>query len=274
MARAVLAIVFGASGDDAERAADDARVLLDVVQSPVRRKLLAFRYRRRRERLYDFIARQWRTVDPAALALLSLAKRHAPDGEREELLQQVPHWLFTFTSSGTDLLTRALALICARSHVRRQVQAEVSAAGALDGVASIERLDYLQACLLEAGRLFPPATRTFHATADARGRSRDVVHYFPLLQRHDALGPTVHHFVPERWFEETLDAPAAASNLFLRGPRACPGSDLILFVCRAAIARQVGELQLTGDDPVLSRDPLPVSFPERRARFHASEVTR
>jgi hypothetical protein len=67
-----------------------------------------------------------------------------------------------------------------------------------------------------------------------------------------------------------LDAPAAASNLFLRGPRACPGMDLILFVCKAAAARQLGELGLIARQELLTRDPLPVSFPKLDEPFSAS----
>jgi hypothetical protein len=108
----------------------------------------------------------------------------------------------------------------------------------------------------------------------------EVVHWFPLLQRDDALGAAVHDFRPDRWLGEELDPAAAASNLFLRGPRVCPGKDLILFVCKAAIARQVGELGLGG--PLnggsrasrLAHDPLPVSFPEGEAQFTASEASR
>lgn len=274
LARAMVGIVFGEAHGEDVAAAEDARVLLDVVQSPLKRKLLGFHYRRRRDRLYAFIERRWQRADAEDGALLSLARRLAPDGPTPELLQQVPHWMFTFTASGTDLLVRTLALIAARPGVRRRVVEEVAAAGPPDDAASVERLDFVQACLLEAGRLFPPATRTFHRASADGGKTRDAVHYFPLLQRDDALGPTVHHFLPERWRQDVLDAPASASNLFLRGPRACPGRDLILFVCRSAIARLIGELQLTAPESVLSRDPLPVSFPERSARFTTAQVTR
>ena len=135
----------------------------------------------------------------------------------------------------------------------------------------IARMSYLEACILEAGRLFPPVTKTFHQRRSTDGtRGREYAHYFPLLQRDDSLGPSVHDFRPERRLEPTLDAPAAASNLFLRGPRACPGMDLILFVCKAAIARQVAELGVSARQERLARDPLPVSFPKVSRRFNTS----
>ena len=272
MARAMAGIVLGGDPDEAARMADDVGTLFDVVQSPVRRILLGRLYRGRRRRLYDALARHWEAAGPDDPTLLGSARRHAPELGRRTLLEQVPHWMFTFTRSGTDLLTRTLALVGSRQDARRRMGEECAAAGGLERAEAVEGLAFTRACVLETGRLFPPVTRTFHHAVAAGGR--EVVHWFPLLQRDDALGDSVHAFRPERWLAPTQDAAAAASNLFLRGPRACPGSDLILFVCTAAVARQIGELGITGGGPRLSRDPLPVSFPTGEARFAAPEASR
>jgi hypothetical protein len=270
MARAMAGIVLGGDPTEAVRMADDVGALFDVVQSPVRRLLLGWRYRGRRQRLYEALARRWEAAAPDDPDVLGTARRHAPDLARRTLLEQVPHWMFTFTRSGTDLLTRTLAMTTTRSDVRRRVAEECAAAGAADRAETVERLAFTRACVLETGRLFPPVTRTFHHGVAEGGR--EVVHWFPLLQRSEALGASVHDFRPERWLADAPDAAAAASNLFLRGPRACPGSDLILFVCTAAVARQVGEIGITGRGSRLSRDPLPISFPEGEARFAAPKA--
>ena len=273
MGQAMVGIVLGNDPAEPGDPAEDVRILFDVVQSPLRRKALGFRYHPRRQRLYARLARAW---DAAAaqerLTLVALARSLAPDLPRQQLLEQVPHWMFTFTGSGTDLLTRSLALITARPAVRERVRAEIAAAGPPARGDSVSRMPYLDACINETGRLFPPVTRTFHRPpAQAASSAADVVHFFLLLQRDDALGPTVHSFRPERWLSPALDEPAAASNLFLRGPRACPGKDLILFVCRAAISRQL-ELGVAAHGSRLARDPLPITFPGREARFTASEA--
>lgn len=268
MGRAMVGIVLGQNTNGDSDPAEDVRVLFDVVQSPLRRRLLGFLYRRRRERLYGLLRRRWEGSNEGDLTLLALAKRLAPAVDRDALLQQVPHWMFTFTGSGTDLLTRTLTLVACRPGVHRRVHEELAEAGPSSRAETVERLTYLNACLLETGRLFPPVTRTFHRPgAAAGGENKEIVHYFPLLQRDDGLGPTVHDFRPERWLATQPDPAAAASNLFLRGPRACPGMNLILFVCTAAIARLLGEHKITVRSERLSRDPLPVSFPEREARF-------
>jgi cytochrome P450 len=236
----------------------------------VRRLLLGWRYAARRRRLYEALARRWEATTPQHPTVLGAARGHAPELDRRTLLEQIPHWMFTFTRSGTDLLTRSLALASSRAEARERIREECAAAGPLDRAETVGRLDFTRACILETGRLFPPVTRTFHHGVAEGGR--EVVHWFPLLQRDDALGASVQSFRPERWLADPPDAAAEASNLFLRGPRACPGSDLILFVCMAALARQIGELGITGGGTRLARDPLPVSFPADEARFMAPEA--
>ena len=277
MGRAMVKIVLGDVNPHLDPARD-VTALLAVVQSPLKRKLLGFAYQARRERLYDLIARKWEYLAESSegareQTLLAIAAHASCAADRTTLLQQVPHWMFTFTGSGTALLTRALCLICSRPDVHARALREIHTVCGPRSFASlrttdIEKLEYLNACILEAGRLFPPVTKTFHERRSSLGvTGREYAHYFPLLQRDDSLGATVHQFRPQRWLEPTLDAAASASNLFLRGPRACPGMDLILFVCKTAIARQLAELGVLARQERLTRDPLPVSFPTVSGRF-------
>lgn len=269
MGRAMAHIVLGDSAAIAPEIADDVTELFGVVQSPVKRKLLGWRYTGKRDHLYAVLGRAWEGARPDDESLIALAKRVAPAHlDRETMLQQVPHWMFTFTGSGTDLLVRTLALIGSNPGVHHEVLSEARAAGRLDSADTVERLPYLEACLLEAGRLFPPVTRTFHAHAGAGGT---IVHWFPLLHRDERLGPTVNAFRPERWLGDELDAAAGESNLFLRGPRACPGMHLILFVCKGALLRVLVEQNVVASLDRLTSDPLPISFPKRHPRFSVSE---
>ena len=271
MGRAMVRIVLG-DIPGASDPAKDVTVLFGVVQSPIKRKLLGFLYGGRRRRLYRLLGACWDgSASTTQQTLLAIARQSAPGLDRDTLLQQIPHWMFTFTGSGTDLLARTLMLVTSRPDVHKRVLDEIRAVGAIDQADTIGRLAYLEACVLETGRLFPPVTKTFHSRSLTTGANKEeLVHYFPLLQRDDRLGATVHQFRPERWLSKELDAAAAASNLFLRGPRACPGMDLILFVCKAAAARQLGELGLSARQERLAADPLPVSFPKVDARFTVS----
>jgi cytochrome P450 len=278
MGRAMVGIVLGdvRAGEDP---AGDVRTLFAAVQSPVKRKLLGFAYRGRRRRFRAALERRWATVGADEPTLLGRAQErasHHPDLAATEILDQVPHWMFTFTGSGSDLLVRTLALITARPDVLGRVMREIGQDGDAGGSSPTDtqaaeaptgiQPPFLRACLLEAGRLFPPVTKTFHRRPSAEGGD-EIAHWFPLLQRDPALGPSVDAFRPERWLIDELDPAARASNLFLRGPRSCPGEDLILFVCEAAIRHQLGELEMTARPSRLSVDPLPVSFPAGDVAF-------
>ena len=100
MARAMAGIVLGGDPSEAARMAEDVGTLFDVVQSPVRRLLLGWRYAGRRRRLYEALARRWEASRPDDPTLLGEARRHAPQLDRRTLLEQIPHWMFTFTRSG------------------------------------------------------------------------------------------------------------------------------------------------------------------------------
>ncbi len=275
MGRAMLGIVLGERGEADADLPGEIHALFGAVQSPLRRKLLGGRYRKRRERLYAALAERWAKTTGDDPSLLGRAARLAPletgRPDTQELLDQVPHWMFTFTGSGTDLLHRTLAVLAARVDAQARVRAEIASAGVQGRPEAIVGLDYVRACLLETGRLFPPVTRTFHARPAAPGSDQadeEVVHYFPLLHRDETLSSSVHDFVPERWLGPEPDPAASASLLFLAGPRSCPGWELILFVCAAAIARQLGEHEMRIQDSRLSRDPLPFTFPNGEARLH------
>ncbi len=268
MGRAMSAII---PGDAPETLPGEVHTLLRVVQSPLRRRLLGFRYRAVRERLYEFLRSRLRRPEVAkTVNILELARRSDPPADEEEFIQQIPHWMFTFTSSGTELLTRTLALITSRADVHQRILDELAAAGDPEQAVTVGKLCYTEACLLEVGRLFPPATGTFHRSVDDQ---TEIIHWFPLLHRDLALGDSIDDFRPERWLSDTPDAVAEASCLFLRGPRRCPGRTLILFVIKAALARQLGEIRMTVRASRLSTDPLPVSFPEAEAFFHSEKLS-
>jgi cytochrome P450 len=261
MSQVMSTIVLG-QGDDAREAAEDARVLFDVVQSPLRRAFLGWSYRNRRRRFYATLERRWKSATDQP-TLIAYAKLLAPDGDRQQLIEQIPNWMFTFTGSGTTLLTRTLALLCARPEERSRALSEIRSIGSMDVPEHVGQLMFVESCILEAGRLFPPVTRTFHAAPDGR----QIVHYFPMLQRDRRLGNDVHRFCPDRWLDGDVDAAEAASNLFLRGPRSCPGMSLILFVCKAAVAHCLAELKIETKGRQLFVDRLPITFPESAARF-------
>src|SRR2546430_7437168 len=162
MGEVMLGIVFG-NGRAPEHLASDIRVLFGVVQSPVKRTLLGFYYAGRRDRFYRALRQCWDASGSGAPpSLLRRARERTWEEKDDILIQQVPHWMFTFTGSGTDLLLRTLALITSRQDTYEKVKREMRQAGSLGDPEAIGRLSYVEACLLETGRLFPPVQLTFH----------------------------------------------------------------------------------------------------------------
>lgn len=272
MGTAMLRIVLG--DDVPARLAGDVQRLFARVQSPLRRRLAGRRGVRERDEFFAALRSIWRRRAAAAgPTLIGAACAHAGALEEEEALHQLPHWMFTFTGSGSDLLMRTLAVIGARPAVRARVLAEIAAAGTPGDAGGADRMPYLEACLRETGRLFPPVTKTFHQAgpgAVLHGYEIDprvaIIHYLPLLHRHDGSDAAAHTFRPERWLAGDAASSRPAGDMFLRGARACPGQDLILLVCRTAAAHLLRS-GLRSRAPSLAQDPMPVSFPLKEARF-------
>ena len=273
MGSVMLGVVFGS--DTPSDLPDQVDELMSYVYNPGKRAVLGRFASERKRSFYDTLRRLWES--PASECLVSSFR--ATDAQpTPENLEQIPHWMFTFTGSGTDLLARTIALIGSRPEVRDRVQREIEQAGPLDDVETIDRLDYIEACLRESGRLFAPVTRTLHraphgATFGSRSIPSDVeiVHYFPVGQRDTRVDPTANDFVPERWIGPESDAAHIYPSLFMSGSRKCPAEDLILFLCKSAIAAQGNHLVHA---PSLANDPLPMSFPERLVRHVATNGSR
>ena len=274
MGKVMLGVVFGGAP---AHLVEDIEVLFGYVQSPLKRLLLGRRQRGRRERFYATIRQMWeKNEQPESPNLVGTACPLAQGGDfdMEELVQQVPHWMFTFTGSGTDLLTRTLAMLGSRPDAGRKVREEIAAAGPLNEPGAIGKLPFLEACIWETGRLFPPVTRTIHTAPDGDrfdGNSikagMEIWHYFPASCRDTSVDPLANHFQPERWLDPASNRRAEYPNLFLSGARACPGEDLILFICKAAIAILTERRGVSLTSSALTKDPLPFSFSNGAVRL-------
>lgn len=273
MGQAMLGIVFG-EGVAPSRLGTDIQVLFGLVQNPLKRLLRGGRERRRVKGLYDNLRQVWQDGDGPVSSLLGMAREAGGSNHLETLLQQVPHWMFTFSGSGSDMLSRGLAMIGSRPEVLARARQEVADAGSLLQPGTVDGLQYLEACLLESARLFPPVKATFHraAAGDLVLNTRipagtEIVQVFSLTQRDRESDPTADTFQPERWLGSNPQAEAAYPNIFLSGARACPGRDLILFVCKAAAAVLVYQSGLVVHSAQLAQDPVPFTFPRKGLRF-------
>jgi cytochrome P450 len=272
MGRTMIAVVFGAATPPAAMV-KDVDVLFGYVQSPLKRLLLGPLGRRRLARFRAEIARAYGAAHAPSLA--ARASRSAGDVSLAEQLDQVPHWMFTFVRSGTALLARSLALVCAHPKARERVRAELASNGPANDPAGVHRLTFVEACVREAAYLYPTVTRTFHRARDGASLGGaaipagvDIAHSFPPI----GLGePRVRRFDPARWL-----APGGGPtdfDPFLTGPRRCPGRDLITFVCTAALATMLERQNLVLVGMPLVPGALPAEFPRRGIRFRAAGET-
>ena len=278
MGRVMLGVVFGETVAPAHLV-QDIEVLFGYVQNPLKRAILGRTQRGPHERFYGTIRQLWEENQGSQdSSLLARAHDLAQEGNFEvnELMQQVPHWMFTFTGSGTDLLSRALTMVGSRPEVGDKVREEIAAGGPLNQFYSIGQLNYLEACLMETCRLFPPVTRTFHVAPQGDmfddisiPAAMEILHYFPASHRDTSVDPGANNFEPERWLDQGSDRRSVYPNLFLSGARACPGESLILFICKAGIAILFGQHRVRLSSSALVRDPLPFSFPNRAMHFEA-----
>jgi len=277
MGRAMLEVVFG--GNAAPRLAQEIQTLFGLVQNPLRRALTAPWAHRRRARFYDSLRALWADGDVSVNpSLLPVARRNAAGLEDAELLEQIPHWMFTFTGSATDLVTRALVLISCAPAVRARVLAEVQAAGPLGDAGHFTAMPLLEGCLLEAAQLYPPVTRTFRRALDSTTVGDvsippgiEIMQLFPPLMSAAAGAAQARSFNPDRWLQ--ADPPVVSFDPFLGGPRRCPGRNLILLICRVALASLLVQQRLVVDAPGMGPRSLPAVFPRRGLRFHAAGGT-
>src|SRR5690606_21169249 len=147
------------------------------------RLLLGWRYRGRRRRFFSALGEQRRKAPPTSLLGLASSREGLAS---DEALEQVPHWMFPFAGSASDLLLRTLAMVGSRPEVARRIEEESATAGPAHSPTAVDRLAYLESCILEEGRLFPPVVLTSHTPprgdifdGHAIPAGTEVVHYFP-----------------------------------------------------------------------------------------------
>ena len=266
MRRTMLAVDFG-EGVAPDHIAADLEYLSGLVQNPLRRMLLGPFAGGRRRRLRSAIATMWASAESGPASLLKRAREAPPLGD-DEVLEQVPHWMFTFLGSATDLLAHALWLALSHEPTRTALVAEIASAG--ESLSSLDGLPLLNGCLLEAAQLYPTTNRTFHHTTQAVTLGAtvvpanvEIVHWFPLLQPAQPVAPS---FRPRRWADghTTSDEPF---DPFLGGSRACPGKHLILFVCKVAMAELLVSRPVALACAALDVYALPMELPAGLPRF-------
>jgi cytochrome P450 len=217
------------------------------------------------ERYPDFISRLSGYVDAAEAGSLVALFDEAPSDEATRPTGQAAHWLFATHDTLAINAFRALAVLATHPRQRARVGEELAPFEPDDARAvDVARLEYLEACVHEAMRLWPTTPMLSRETlidTDWGGvnvpAGTNVLIPNTFLHRDTDRHPWADRFSPEQW----LDADAAEDwsfNHFSRGPQGCPGAGLALFLAKAVLATLLRRRQVELVSPSLDPErPLP-----------------
>jgi cytochrome P450 len=187
-----------------------------------------------------FVARLGRYVAAAEPETLVARFHDAPADAETKPVGQIPHWLFANGDTLAINAFRALAAIASHPSQQAKVLSELADAG--EDAEAIAGLDYLDACLEDAMRLWPTTpllSRETVAPTDWRGAAvsagTQVVISNTYLHRDRDRFEYADRFAPDRWLAGEA-AREWSFNHFSRGPQGCPGTGVTKFVGKAVLA--------------------------------------
>jgi len=153
--------------------------------------------------------------------------------DREEILHQIPHFIFPISGGAIGTIPRILVLLCNHKHILGKVIREINS------IDEPHKLSYTRKCILETVRLNNPVNTTFRTLL--RDYTFDEKHSFkkgtqfliannPVLREKEFFDKP-NQFIPERWTPEMEKSYYAIS--FNQGPQRCPGKELVIFLCQS-----------------------------------------
>jgi cytochrome P450 len=235
------------------------------------------------EGLAGFMAAIERYVGEGEEGSLVSLIAEAPADRETKVAGQLPHWFFALQDTLAINSLRALALIASHPRQRTKV-AEELAATAGDGppltAAQVDELDYLEACLEEAMRLWPTTTMLSRETVeevDWNGETVPAGTQVLIVNTFHHRDPDVVEFA-DRFYPEAWTKGAARDewtfNQFSHGPQGCPGAGLALFLGKALGAAVLARRRPSLVEPSLDPErPLPhmLDFFRLRIRLEPPE---
>jgi cytochrome P450 len=268
MGRITRRVVLGDSARDDREVSDLLAKLMDE----------ANRLPKERSASFDpFMARLGFYADSAEEGSLAGLLAGAPAGEDTDPAGQLPHWMFAIHDTLSANAFRALALIVSHPLQRAEVEGELAAAGGEQALAKptvVAGLDYLEACLQEAMRLWPTTALLSRETveeADLDGATIPIGTQILISNVGNHRDREAHEFADRFAPEEWISGEAAEDwsfNHFSHGPQGCPGADLALFVGKSVLATLLVGRKVRLLEPELDPEkPLPHMLDFFRLRF-------
>ena len=176
--------------------------------------------------------------NPQPYSLLSLTQD--TNLHKEELIDQVPHWMFPIGGIIHTVVARTLVLLCNHGPIFENLVHRLQKLD-INSIKDINNLYYLRACILECLRLNNLVTSTFRTactdvsfTDDAQFSkgTQFLILNNPILREPECFD-SPNKYIPERWTPELENS--YCTLLFNQGPQRCPGKDLSLFLMQSLI---------------------------------------
>ena len=163
--------------------------------------------------------------------------------DKEEVLHQIPHFIFPIVGLFITTLPRLLIMIFNHKNVLKNVINEVNSVKKDTELISdkIYKLTYIRQCILETLRLINPLVTTFGSLSqdfefDEKYSFKKGTQFLilnnPVLRENEYFEQP-DKFIPERWTPKMEKSYYAIS--FNQGPQRCPAKELVIFLLQSFI---------------------------------------
>ncbi len=189
--------------------------------------------------------------NPKKKSLIDLAVKYidycpTADACKDEIVYQIPHWIFPIMGITISGAPRLLLLLANHPKELEKVIQEIKSIN-VNNALEISKLVYLRKCILETLRLnnnvvtlFRTLLKPYSFGKDALKReykydkgTQFIILTNPLLRDTDKF-TNPNRFIPSRWDTHLEDSFYAI--MFGQGLQKCPGKDLAIFVLQSFIA--------------------------------------
>ena len=183
---------------------------------------------------------------------------------KEEVLHQIPHFIFPIVGLFVTTIPRLLLLLCNHPNDFKKVIKEAATINqnSMDISKEIYELQYLRKCILETLRLNNTVITTFRTLT--RDYSFDNKYHFkkgtqflilnnPVLREKDFFRRP-NRFLPSRWTPAMEKSYYAIS--FNQGPQRCPGKELAIYLAQNFIVNLI-KIKKIGTQKCVITDTIP-----------------
>ena len=176
--------------------------------------------------------------NPRYGSLIYLSKQF--DTNEEEILHQIPHWIFPIAGTFSNVLPKLLLLLFSHKSVLKTL---------INKIISNNHHQFIRYCILEVFRLNNPVNSTFRTLLKDYSFNANYVYkkddQFLILNnpvmRDPAIFDKPNEYNPYRWSKELEDSYYAL--MFNQGPQRCPGREFIISLISIYVAEYLKSIK-------------------------------